>query len=73
MMTEHEIGKMLESERFKPLWREIERLETRWKGPLRKAKDPAWFMVDDIFEELRAIPRRLMVEKKAVDAGTEAR
>jgi len=68
MMTDQEAGRLLESERLAPFWREIDRLEARWKNPLRKKEDPRWFMVDDILTELRAIPRRLMV-KKEVDAG----
>jgi hypothetical protein len=61
-----ELRSLLESERMERFWAEVERVRVRHAGPLRKAKDPAWFIVDDIFDDLRAIPRRL--GEKAVDA-----
>jgi hypothetical protein len=66
-MTKHELVTFLSGDRSGILWSEIERIEKRYKGPLRKERDPAWFLVDDIFEDLRAIPRRLS-EEKTVDA-----
>jgi hypothetical protein len=70
MLTSRDVGKWLTGENSTWLWKEIDRLEGRFKNPLRKAKDPAWFLVDDIFNDLRAIPRRLM-EEKTVDADSE--
>ena len=58
-LTTHELKALLESDRMLTFWREIERIETRFKSPLRQAADPKWFLVDDIFSELKAIPRRL--------------
>jgi len=72
MMTRHELIEFLVSERATPLWEQIELVERRFKGPLRHKKDPAWFIVDDIFEDLRAIPRRLS-EEKTVDAGSKVK
>lgn len=68
-MTTHEWKRLLESDGSAPLWAAIEAVEARYKNPLRRAKDPAWFIVDDIFNDLKAIPRRLG-EENAVDAET---
>ncbi len=67
MMTRSELIDLLTSERAASLWAEIARVETRFKGPLRSKRDPQWFLVDEIFEDLRAIPRRLS-EEKTIDA-----
>jgi hypothetical protein len=66
-MTNHELARLLESDRMARFWEAVAVIEQRHKGPLRRTKDPAWFVVDDVFEDLRAIPRRLL-EEKTIDA-----